>query len=175
MYLHSTSATLMAEEEEGIALFCPDPMSMKPSPVMMEPRGNPIVALNWVSKSGRVCHRQNQWTCVCGSGAQCKGRFALDGHYWPTKMIGLRRTFTKSRNLSCRSVISALPKPQLDGNSMKFVQQEPRPKNAADSIGRLGPMPSLCQTGCGWQWKCRALYNPTDQVWEGRIEKPSIV
>ena len=175
---HHFSDLLMAQDKEGgIAVLCPGSNEYEAIP---GEEGTTLAvtllrATGHLSRDGFASRRNRAGPVFEAPGAQCKGAhwtrwavMAFEDSWHEANLHQIAETY------ACRAgVISALPKPQLDGEFDEICTAGRRGQRLQPiRLVGTGPMPVIAafKPAADGNGNVVRLYNPTSEVWEGRIE-----
>jgi mannosylglycerate hydrolase len=175
---HHFSDLLMAEDKEGgVAVLCPGSNEYE----AITGEGGTTLAITLLratghlSRDGFASRRNRAGPVFEAPGAQCKGshwtRWAVLAYEDKWSEANLHQI---AETYACKAgAIPVLPKPQLDGEFDEVCTSGSRGKRLQPvRLVGTGPMPIIAclkpaADGIG---SVLRLYNPTDEVWEGRVE-----
>jgi alpha-mannosidase len=175
---HHFSDMLMVEEKSGgVALFCPG--SNEYESITGEGGATLAVTLlratGHLSRDGFASRRNRAGPVFEAPGAQCKG-----SHCTRWAVMAYEDTWAEANihqiaeTYACQaSIISALPKPQLDGEFDEVCTDGSRGQRLQPiRLVGTGPIPIIAclKPAADGNGNVVRLYNPTNEVWEGRIE-----
>jgi alpha-mannosidase len=175
---HHFSDVLIAEEKDGgVAIFCPGSNEYE---AMTGESGTTLAitllrATGHLSLDGFASRRNRAGPVFEAPGAQCKGSqwtrwaiMAYDDTWVESEIHQVAESFACDANVQ-----NALPKPQLDGEFDEICTPGKGGKRLQPvRLVGTGPMPIIAcvKPAADGNGTIVRLYNPTSEVWEGRIE-----
>jgi alpha-mannosidase len=174
---HFSDLLMVQDKDGGSAVFCPGSNEYE----AITTEGGTTLAITLLratghlSRDGFASRRNRAGPVYEAPGAQCKGshwtRWAVMAYEDDWAEAGIHQI---AETFACKaSVLSALPKPQLDGEFDEVCTDGPRGRRM--QVIRLvgtGPMPIIAciKPAADGNGTIVRLYNPTEVNWEGRIE-----
>ena len=168
---------MVEEKGGGVALFCPGSNEYE---AMTSEGGTTLAvtllrATGHLSRDGFASRRNRAGPVFEAPGAQCKGshctRWAVMAYEDSWAEANIHQV---AETYACQaSIISALPKPQLDGEFDEVCTEGSRGQRLQPiRLVGTGPTPIIAclKPAADGNGNVVRLYNPTDEVWEGRIE-----
>ena len=174
---HFSDMLMVEEKSGGVALFCPGSNEYE---AITGDSGTTLAltlvrATGHLSRDGFASRRNRAGPVFEAPGAQCKGthctRWAIMAYEDSWAEANIHQI---AETYACQaSIISALPKPQLDGEFDEVCTEGSRGHRLQPiRLVGTGPTPIIAclKPAVDGNGNVVRLYNPTNEVWEGRIE-----
>ncbi|MED5487030.1 MAG: glycoside hydrolase family 38 C-terminal domain-containing protein [Candidatus Thermoplasmatota archaeon] len=174
---HFSDMVMAQDKGGGVAIFCPG--SNEYEAITGEDGTTLAITLlrstGYLSRDGFASRRNRAGPVFAAPGAQCKGAswtrwgiMAYEDSWADANVHQIAETY------ACQvSILSALPRPQLDGEFDEVCTPGSKGKRMQSiRLVGTGPMPiiSCMKPAADGNGSVVRLYNPTDETWEGRIE-----
>ena len=174
---HFSDVLITQEKDGGVALFCPGSNEYEG---FNGDDGTSVAitllrATGHLSRDGFASRRNRAGPVFEAPGAQCKGthwtRWAVMAFTDDWAEAGIHQV---AETYACKAgIISALPKPQLDGEFDEACTHGTRGRHLQPiRLVGTGPTPIIAcvKPAADGNGTVVRLYNPTNETWEGRIE-----
>jgi len=177
---HFSDMLIAQEKDGGVAIFCPGSNEYEGIPGGVDGESTTFAitllrATGHLSRDGFASRRNRAGPTFSAPGAQCKG-----SHYTRWAVMAFEDSWGESEvhqiseAFSCQaSLLPAHGKPQLDGEFDEVCSYGARGRRIQPiRLVGDGPTPviSCMKPAADGNGCVIRLYNPTDEVWEGRIE-----